>query len=317
MNRVINKNKVDSISQTKNIEFIKMLKNKMLENNKNNENKTKNDDKNKNKVIEDNKNNNIKDDNIINSNNYKNKEQNKNINVTNTKKEEEKDISNQKNNTIISNNNTFSPISIRSKNIINMRGNIQKNKSTQNNINSKFSKNSNYSPESNFIKYNKNIANNKNINNVIKKENLISQTENFNTNNNILTASIQYPTHENINNYKNATISVANKKRPLSIMSSSQTRPISKFRINNKYNIFNEEIFINKNMINKINYCRDEDIIDKPLLINQTNFKVDNIKGGIENKLMELEYFTKRKFDELIREIKNFIPIHFNAYLKE
>ena len=59
-------------------------------------------------------------------------------------------------------------------------------------------------------------------------------------------------------------------------------------------------------MINKINYCRDEDIIDKPLLINQTDFKVGNLKGGVENKLMEF-----------VREIKNFIPIHFNAYLKE
>ena len=42
----------------------------------------------------------------------------------------------------------------------------------------------------------------------------------------------------------------------------------------------------------------------------------DNIKKG-ENKLLELEYFTKKKFDELVREIKNFIPIHFNSYVRE
>jgi hypothetical protein len=83
------------------------------------------------------------------------------------------------------------------------------------------------------------------------------------------------------------------------------------------YNIFTDDIFVDKNMINKINYCKDEDIIDKPLLINQTDFKVDNTKGSLENKLLELEYFTKRKLDELVREIKNFIPIHFNAYIKE
>ena len=76
-------------------------------------------------------------------------------------------------------------------------------------------------------------------------------------------------------------------------MSSSQTRPISKYRIKNKYNIFNEDIFVNKIMINKRNYFRDEDIIEKPLLINQTHFKFGNLKGGAENKLMELEYFTK------------------------
>ena len=59
-------------------------------------------------------------------------------------------------------------------------------------------------------------------------------------------------------------------------------------------------------MINKINYCIDEDIIDKPLLINQTDFRVDNLKGSLENKLMELEYFTKWKLEELVREIKKF-----------
>ena len=305
INEVINKNKIDNKTQTQNIEFIKMLENRTIENN---ENSSKNE---KNKDINDNKNNKFKQDNTINSNSDKNMEQNKNI----TKKEEEKDISSQKNNTIINNNNS-SPISIRSKNIINMKSNIQKNQAIQNNINSKFSKKPNYSPESNFIKYNKNITNTKKTNNV-KKENLISQTENLNTNNNILTTSNQYHTHENINNYKNSTLSAVNKKRPLSIMSSCQTRPISKYKLKNRFNIFNEDIFINKNMINKINYCRDEDIIDKPLLINQTDFKVDNLKGSLENKLMELEYFTKRKLDELVREIKNFIPIHFNAYLKE
>ena len=100
-------------------------------------------------------------------------------------------------------------------------------------------------------------------------------------------------------------------------MNSCQTRPLSKYKVKNKFNIFNEDIFIDKNLIHQLNYCKDEDIIDKPLLINQTNFKLDNTKGSLENKLLELEYFTKRKLDELVREIKNFIPIHFNAYIKE
>ena len=100
-------------------------------------------------------------------------------------------------------------------------------------------------------------------------------------------------------------------------MNSCQTRPVSKFKIKSRYNFFNDDIYINKDLIKNINYCKDEDIIDKPLLINQTNFKVDNTKGSLENKVLELEYFTKRKLDELVREIKNFIPIHFNAYIKE
>ena len=89
------------------------------------------------------------------------------------------------------------------------------------------------------------------------------------------------------------------------------------FRIKQIHNLFNEDIFVNKDDIKKLNYYKDKDIKDKPLLVNQENFKVDNSKGTIEYKLIELEYFTKKKFDELVKEIKNCIPIHFNAYVKE
>ena len=97
----------------------------------------------------------------------------------------------------------------------------------------------------------------------------------------------------------------------------SQLKYNNNFRIQRNYNAFNEDIFVNKDEIKKMNYYRDKDIIDKPLLANQINFRVQNSKGTIENKIIELEYFTKKKFDELVREIKNFIPIHFNAYVKE
>ena len=79
----------------------------------------------------------------------------------------------------------------------------------------------------------------------------------------------------------------------------------------------NREIFFDKKDENKINYIKDKDIIDKPLLSNQYNFELINEKGGLEKKIIELEYFTKKKLDELVKEIKNFIPIHFNAYLKD
>ena len=85
----------------------------------------------------------------------------------------------------------------------------------------------------------------------------------------------------------------------------------------NNYNNFNEDIYLTKDEMKKMNYFKDKDIIDRPLLVNQPNFRVENIKGSIENKLIELEYFTKKKFDELVKEIKIFIPIHFNAYVKE
>ena len=100
-------------------------------------------------------------------------------------------------------------------------------------------------------------------------------------------------------------------------MKESQTKYNNKFRIQRSYNLLNEDIFVNKEDMKKINYYKDKDIIDKPLLANQLNFRVDNIKGTLENKLLELEYFTKKKFDELVREIKNFIPIHFNSYVRE
>ena len=85
----------------------------------------------------------------------------------------------------------------------------------------------------------------------------------------------------------------------------------------NKYKKNYEDIFFDINQEKKIKYIYDKDIIDKPLIINKYNFELVRVKGGIENKLFALENFTKKKFDELVEEIKNFIPIHFNTYLKD
>ena len=79
----------------------------------------------------------------------------------------------------------------------------------------------------------------------------------------------------------------------------------------------NKEIYYDKNIENKINYIKDKDIIDKPLIYNHTNFEINKDRSSVENKILELEYFTKKKFDELVKEIKNFIPIHFNSYLRD
>ena len=97
----------------------------------------------------------------------------------------------------------------------------------------------------------------------------------------------------------------------------SQIKYNNQLRTLRNYNFLNEDIFVNKEDIKKMNYYKDQDIIDKPLIVNQVNIDIQKSKGTIENKLIELEYFTKKKFDELVREIKNFIPIHFNAYIKE
>ncbi len=60
----------------------------------------------------------------------------------------------------------------------------------------------------------------------------------------------------------------------------------------------------------------DCEIIDIPL-IQTENLQIDKNKTQLEKKIIELEFFTKKKFDELVKEIKNFIPIHFNSYIKD
>ena len=125
----------------------------------------------------------------------------------------------------------------------------------------------------------------------------------------------------NLNTQSNETkVTIPNLRtinNPLDKTKDSIIKSNNNFKIKKSFNPFNEDIFINKDDIKKMNYYRDKDIIDKPLLVNQINFRVQNSKGSVENKIIELEYFTKKKFDELVREIKNFIPIHFNAYVKE
>ena len=74
---------------------------------------------------------------------------------------------------------------------------------------------------------------------------------------------------------------------------------------------------VSKDVLEKIKVIKDEDIIDKPLLCNQENFEVRRCDGDIEKKLIHLEFFVKKKLDELVREIKIFIPIHFNSHTRD
>ena len=83
------------------------------------------------------------------------------------------------------------------------------------------------------------------------------------------------------------------------------------------YRKYGKELYYDKSIEKELNYIKDKDIIDEPLISNQENFKLIEEKGGIDKKLLELEFFTKKKFDELVKEIKNFIPIHFNSHLKD
>ena len=98
---------------------------------------------------------------------------------------------------------------------------------------------------------------------------------------------------------------------------SAQKTKRSKLKFN-KNNILPEdkEIYLTKDALTSTRYIKDEDIIDKPLLIDSNLFKLEQNKGNLENKIAELEYFTKKKLDELVKEIKIFIPIHFNSHIR-
>lgn len=93
------------------------------------------------------------------------------------------------------------------------------------------------------------------------------------------------------------------------------------FKINyddcKNFDKYEKEIYVDNNIFKKIQYIKDEEIIDKPLLLDKTIFKCDKSRGYLESRIIELEFFTKKKFDELVKEIKNFIPIHFNSHLKD
>ena len=131
----------------------------------------------------------------------------------------------------------------------------------------------------------------------------------------------------------NNVLSESKKKRPFSKMDNTNRKKIFKksdkvyysvnmlpkhMNIERSFNRDNnKEIFYDKKNEKEINYIEDKYIIDKPLLSNQEKFEVSKERGDIEKKIIELEYFTKKKFDELVKEIKIFIPIHFNSYVKD
>ena len=82
-----------------------------------------------------------------------------------------------------------------------------------------------------------------------------------------------------------------------------------------KKNLYNEYNY--RDFLGKINIIKDKEIIDKPLLCNQETFEVRKCAGDLEKKLLHLEFFIKKKLDELVREIKVYIPIHFNSHTRD
>ena len=250
------------------------------------------------------------------------KENKKNIEIKEVKKEEENKNTSEKLNvfpkerTLLnyklkdnSENNALIQKQTKFMNKINISNNINNFSKTQ--YGHKFmpliNNSKNINPENNKLKLAK-MENNKE--NVKREINLSANIKN--KHHNIIT---KFQTQASIN--KSSIPNLKTLKINDDIIKESQIKNSNRFRTTRNFNLFNEDIFVNKDDMKKMNYYKDQDIIDKPLLVNQVNFNIQNSKGTIENKLIELEYFTKKKFDELVREIKNFIPIHFNAYIKE
>ena len=126
--------------------------------------------------------------------------------------------------------------------------------------------------------------------------------------------------NEENNTEKNKRITLNDKEKNKMIkqkIKSAQKMNKKKLVINNT-NISKDdkEIYVSKDILTSTRYIKDEDIIDKPLLFDMNVFKVDKSKGSLENRVAELEFFTKKKLDELVKEIKIFIPIHFNSHIR-
>ena len=71
-----------------------------------------------------------------------------------------------------------------------------------------------------------------------------------------------------------------------------------------------------QNKLSNFELVSENDIVDIPLTKNN-NLEIEKNNSKLEKKIIELEFFTKKKFDELVKEIKNFLPIHFNSYIKD
>ncbi len=190
----------------------------------------------------------------------------------------------------------------------------------ENNINKNTNLNNRnkYNSEDNF-RYN---INNKNIeeNNVIKnKKNfstlVINEYQNLNTN--------QKTQKSNQNRIKNVLKKNENKSEQIKnirknspIFRPASTNPNSlRSKLNNPFNYKTNNI---TELNDKTIVVPDNKIIDMPLIpFNKSILEIEKNKSYLEKRLIELEFFTKKKFDELVNEIKIFIPIHFNSYIKD
>ena len=143
--------------------------------------------------------------------------------------------------------------------------------------------------------------------------NITSRNQNLNTDKRGKLALTDKPKY-NTNKLRNKS---SNNNEVFQVQKLNKRIKLLEEKLSNKSHFNNDnDIYFSKEDAKNTRYVKDDDIIDRPLLYDINFLKVEQKKGNIEDKLMELEHFTKKKFDELVKEIKIFIPIHFNSYVK-
>ena len=143
--------------------------------------------------------------------------------------------------------------------------------------------------------------------------NITSRNQNLNTDKSGKLALTDKPKY-NTNKLRNKS---SNNNEVFQVQKLNKRIKLLEEKLSNKSHFNNDnDIYFSKEDAKNTRYVKDDDIIDRPLLYDINFLKVEQKKGNIEDKLMELEHFTKKKFDELVKEIKIFIPIHFNSYVK-
>ena len=265
-------------------------------------------------------------------NNQINTENIKNENIKNLIKENNSENNNINFNNLVNKNN---------KNIINKEKNNvlhpKKNIFTET-ISKNIKKRSSYK-ESKYKKIQKNIFDFsgspmiiKNINDIIKQNTISSKNEDLLKKKIYLNPQISKNENNNLG-YK-SKLTLEEEKTEKKLIKRNKNQKILKIsgsadfgigNINNNYLFYDKniekknekDIYLDKDTINKLKCIKDDQLIDKPLIINKKEyFEIDINKSSVENRIIELEYFTKKKFDELVQEIKNFIPIHFNSHVR-
>ncbi len=214
---------------------------------------------------------------------------------------------------------------------------------SQKNLNNSLKEDKLFRIESNYIKLD---VPKKKSKKVISESNNYSSPVNINKNINIITNNNSTDNNNEINNKIKTEKKVIFRNRienkrdhPFKVLSLNDIHsPHNSFNNNNsnylsyqQLNIKNKEnenpnsIYKNQIMVtsndsqNKLSnfeLVSENDIVDIPLT-KKNNLEIEKNNNKLENKIIELEFFTKKKFDELVKEIKNFIPIHFNSYIKD